>query len=228
MSETKRIEWIDIAKGLTMVFVVLGHTLREGFVHNVVYSFHVPCFFFLSGMVTNDELSIKEVCKDANRILIPYYFWGLVSIAIYGVLGSVAAASFNMNTDSIWENIGKLLYGYSILSFNAPLWFLPALFATKIIYKFIYKLSGGDNCRMICLTVLGSLISFCYTNLDLVGLPFSFDLVLKLFPFFLAGKLVIPRINGIWKAPQCKRKHIICGLMMLVAVCALGGAFVLL
>ena len=219
----KRIMWIDIAKGLTLILVVLGHTLRTGFVRNMVYSFHVPCFFFLSGMVANEELSTEIICKDAKRILIPYYSFGLISIAIYGVLGPVATASFNMNSDSIWENIGKLLYGYPVLKFNAPLWFLPALFAVKIIYKLAYKLLNGDNHRMLCFAIIGSVISFCYTNLDLVGLPFSLDLVLKLFPFFLAGKFLAPRLNDIGSTPQCTQQCLILGAIMLIATCVLGG-----
>lgn len=223
MCEEKRIKWIDVAKGLTLILVVLGHTLRTGFVRNIVYSFHVPCFFFLSGVVANEELSPKSIWKDARKILIPYYTFGFISIAVYGMLGAVAASSFNMNTDSIWENIGKLLYGYSELKFNAPLWFLPALFAVKIIYKVGCTLLNGDNRRMLCFAIIGSVIGFFYTDLDLVGLPFSLDIAIKLFPFFLAGKLLSPRLNDIGSTSQCMQQCLIYGTMLLIAVCAFGG-----
>ena len=54
---TKRLDWIDIAKGIGIILVVLGHTLvpqvREtgfaGFLWIFIYNFHMPLFFFLSG-----------------------------------------------------------------------------------------------------------------------------------------------------------------------------------
>ena len=41
-----RIAWIDIAKAITILLVVFGHTIRGGLAQSIVYSFHVPTFFF--------------------------------------------------------------------------------------------------------------------------------------------------------------------------------------
>lgn len=58
-TQKKRIEWIDIAKGIGMVLVMLGHApisyvspfCDEISIHNVfLYSFHIPLFMFLSGL----------------------------------------------------------------------------------------------------------------------------------------------------------------------------------
>ena len=136
MGAGNRIKWIDVSRALALILVVLGHTLRTGIVRNMIYAFHVPYFFFISGLVADKELSVKSICKEAKRILIPYYSFGLISIAVYGALGSIAASNFNMGTDSTWENIGKLIYGYSNLKFNAPLWFLPALFVARFCISF--------------------------------------------------------------------------------------------
>lgn len=53
----KRIEIIDLAKGLAIFMVILGHTstnseLLQGppFFVKVLYSIHMPLFFFLSGL----------------------------------------------------------------------------------------------------------------------------------------------------------------------------------
>ena len=55
---TKRLDWIDIAKGIGIILVVLGHTLvpqvREtgfaGFLWIFIYNFHMPLFFFYRGI----------------------------------------------------------------------------------------------------------------------------------------------------------------------------------
>ncbi len=50
MTEGKRIHWIDIARGMAMDLVVIGHLgLKNQFVQ-WIYSFHMPLFFILSGM----------------------------------------------------------------------------------------------------------------------------------------------------------------------------------
>ena len=50
MSEKKaRIELIDIAKAITIVLVILGHTtgnLETPMYRRLIYSFHMPLFFF--------------------------------------------------------------------------------------------------------------------------------------------------------------------------------------
>lgn len=52
----ERIKWIDILRAIAIIFVVVGHTLTEGEVQTYFYSFHIPLFFFISGML----LKIKK------------------------------------------------------------------------------------------------------------------------------------------------------------------------
>lgn len=49
IKDNGRIAWVDIAKGLGIFLVVLGHTYRKNPVQNWIYSFHMPLFFILSG-----------------------------------------------------------------------------------------------------------------------------------------------------------------------------------
>ena len=47
--KNKRIEWIDIFKGLAIILVVIGHS--TGQFNGYIYQFHVAAFFFISGWV---------------------------------------------------------------------------------------------------------------------------------------------------------------------------------
>lgn len=48
----QRIDWIDTAKGLCMILVIVGHTLPYGnLMRNFIFSFHMPAFFFLTGYI---------------------------------------------------------------------------------------------------------------------------------------------------------------------------------
>ena len=57
----QRINWIDWSKVFAIYLVALGHLLgntgMEGYLHNCIYLFHMPFFFFVSGYLlkSNDQ-----------------------------------------------------------------------------------------------------------------------------------------------------------------------------
>lgn len=53
MTESNRIEEVDISKGIGMVLVITGHLCVSSSLRNFIYSFHMPLFFILSGIVYN-------------------------------------------------------------------------------------------------------------------------------------------------------------------------------
>ena len=72
----KRIEWIDALRGIGLFFVVLGHSFgyRWDPVRLWIYSFHMPLFFFISGLTFRDESGqfFRFVLKKAKGLLLPY------------------------------------------------------------------------------------------------------------------------------------------------------------
>lgn len=59
----KRIEYLDYAKGIGIILVVLGHILIKGNIKIYIYSFHMPLFFIISGYLFNyiNIINFKEV-----------------------------------------------------------------------------------------------------------------------------------------------------------------------
>ena len=130
--KSKRIEYIDIARGITIFLVVLGHSYSE---ENVIlqwlYSFHMPFFFIISGLLyglkynSSDKLSFgwKEKAKS---LLLPYLFWGFVfqmflwTLEIIG--GVPILETFKMRMGTFFE-----------LS-SGPMWFLPCMFIATLIF----------------------------------------------------------------------------------------------
>ena len=57
-TDRQRIAWIHIAKGIAIILVVIGHCIPDAtsntgisvsayrWLHSVIYSFHMPLFFF--------------------------------------------------------------------------------------------------------------------------------------------------------------------------------------
>lgn len=206
-----------------MILIVLGHVLRYGAIRNIVYSFHVPYFFFLSGITEKDDLSLKRLSLEVQRLLIPYYSFGLVSIAIYGVLGSVAGSNLDVAvSESFWRNVAILLYGSSWLPFNAPLWFLPCLFATKLWYQLLFKYLNENIVLLIPVVAFGVIAAFIYTDLGLPDLPFSFILMLKLFPFFFLGRLIAKWLTAYGDVEKQSIIVLVAGLILLTLTAVLG------
>ena len=58
-----RISYIDIAKGIGIFLVIWGHIILSGPAYNIIYAFHMPLFFFLSGFVFSKNKFIFLVLK---------------------------------------------------------------------------------------------------------------------------------------------------------------------
>lgn len=63
MEKQSRTKYVDIAKGLGMLLVVWGHIKQGGLSSDFTYSFHMPFFFFISGMLFNPEKHMGGVLR---------------------------------------------------------------------------------------------------------------------------------------------------------------------
>ena len=199
---SKRIEYLDIAKGIGILLVVLGHNDFEVisvFVQRLIYSFHMPLFFFLSGYFLNAAIPFFEfVKKRFNSLLKPYLF---TIFLIY--FTSVSFEKMGFNT-AIQRTV-KSLYGSGYYLDWVQLWFLPHLFVVSLYaFLFITLVSKMRNRWVAWGILLGTLaiavrflnafypfpISILGKDYELYGLPFSLDLVLVTGFFFILGNEV--------------------------------------
>ena len=80
----KRDKVIDVAKGIGIILVILAHVLKGKniFVLEVIYYFHMPLFFFISGLLSYYDKSnnFKEfLLKKFKSIIIPYIVFSIIS-----------------------------------------------------------------------------------------------------------------------------------------------------
>lgn len=70
----KHIPWLDVAKGLGITLVVIGHCLFPK--HLLIDSFHMPLFFILAGMTFSTKAVFGDfIKKKIVRIVLPFAFW---------------------------------------------------------------------------------------------------------------------------------------------------------
>ncbi len=198
----KRIEYLDVARGIGILLVVLGHndfSALSPFFRQVIYSFHVPLFFFLSGYFINISISFLDYTKKRfHSVLKPYLFTILL---IY--FTSVSFEKMGFQTALI--RILKALYGSIDYIDWGQLWFLPNLFVVSL-YAFLFiRITGRLQSRWIrwgilLVTLLVSLpllhvfypfsLSVFGKDYRLLGLPFSLDVLFLSGFFFILGNEV--------------------------------------
>lgn len=126
-----RIKWIDILKGILMVFVVLGHSNFNYNIIKIIYAFHMPVFFMVSGYLLKlDSIdSAKKWIKSKTlQYMTPYMSFLIVNSCI----------DFdNKSKIDLAKNILRGGYGGTLVS--GVYWFTTNLFIGSIVFAFVEK-----------------------------------------------------------------------------------------
>ena len=130
----ERIHYIDIAKGLGIFWVVLAHASHEAWIWRYSWQFHMPFFFFLAGLVYQERYSFKEFFfRRLRSLILPYFIFAFITF-IYWLW---IERPFRPGDQSVLYELIGIFYGdydSNHLFFNPPLWFLPCLFVTELLF----------------------------------------------------------------------------------------------
>ena len=136
---------IDVLKGLLILAVIVGHmllgTLNESLPRMLIYAFHMPVFFFISGWLINVrkilELSIGGLLKKYSlRMLIQWF----IALCVFTVLTN-------------YPNISWKVLGYSLLNPYYHLWFVPTLFIMILLLWIVGKIIRGWQMLFLLLVI---------------------------------------------------------------------------
>lgn len=137
----KRIRWIDVAKGYGIFLIVLGHILTTGTLRRLIFAFHVPLFFILSGLTLNTNIRFKNfLVKKFKSLMIPYFTFSVISIVLFSFMIKLMPSLSEQS--GFFNQLFVVLYGNSrpdIMKWNTPLWFLPCLFAVLVVVYVIER-----------------------------------------------------------------------------------------
>ena len=150
-----RIDWVDVARGIGLMFVFVGY-MGVSYVSAWIYTFHMPLFFFLSGMLYPgcEKYSFTEFAwRRFKGLVIPYFTLGAVIglfyCCLYAYYNQPASAYINMLRD------------FLVQEHYWTVWFLTALFLSQIIYycidKLLHKWSHAVSLASLLVCVFGFL-----------------------------------------------------------------------
>lgn len=141
----KRLTHVDTMKAIGIVLVVVGHSPGlNPFLKNVIYAFHMPLFFFVSGLLLSEQKLSMTYKQNLSSLLkglgIPYLFFFVISYVYWLPTHGLAASAAKHTGISWWEPMmGVLIGNGDALFVNVVLWFFTCLFTTSLIFFWARK-----------------------------------------------------------------------------------------
>lgn len=183
-----REEYLDIAKGISILLIIIAHSgtnLFMGYDHYFT-SFYIPLFFIVSGYLYNKSGEFIEfIKKRGQRLCRPYFLYSTILFIAF-----IPYLYFNkkLSTGSCLHSLFGILYSryslyypagsdnniYFLTIANAPLWFLTALMVSCIIFYFVIEKCLSKKWFLMSTTLVLYLITCLLSNLPVL-LPWSID-----------------------------------------------------
>ncbi len=185
MGDKKRIDSIDLLKGIAMAIIVWKHTVHPLCLDVVSIS---ALFFLLSGIFFRNEPFILFFKKRVRTILIPFVAFYTLSclfrIATYGAQ-HLSLQGFQWTT---LLDLFTISDTSNYLSVNIPLWFLVCLFAMQLLFWTFNRLIPQQH-RAIGLLLLLIGLYIAHPYIIYWETPFMLNTALECLPFFIFGNL---------------------------------------
>ena len=199
----KRIDWVDCAKGIAIILVIIGHTITfdtesQRLARGVIFSFHMPLFFILSSLTFKFSESSQDFVRKTKKaffhLVIPFLVLFGIRIAIdvaknFSTIDPISYISFRINQLVYSSGVAVKVGGADVAAIGM-LWFLIVLFCSRTFYDYLHlKLKPA---AFYVLIAVCSVIGLLLCNIQ--WLPLSFDVALSILPLLLFGTL-LKKIN---------------------------------
>ncbi len=154
-----RTDWVDYAKGIGIILVVYGHLLSSGYhtglgipdrffelSDSIIYGFHMPLFFFLSGLFI--EKSLKNhgfknyLGIQLRRLVYPYFLWSILQMSV-----EVIFSSHTQNGTRLSDIFAIVYQPWG------QFWFIYALFFMQLIFVMANRLNKFGTLILSLLSV---------------------------------------------------------------------------
>ena len=221
----KRVQIIDVMKGITIILVIFGHAMTAytsnpilsvnimesiKYVCDIVYAIHMPIFFIIAGIFAKSTInySLGEfAAKKFFRLLIPYFTWGLL-FAVFKELGRQYANTPGGISDFILSPFLPWVH----------FWFLYVLFFIHMVYcftiHFFHSLQVG-NIIFILVSFAAYFLHSLFPNFWII------DLLSQYAIFFAVGCYInsIPVYFNRYSHLLTKRTKVIAALTFSIISC---------
>lgn len=182
----QRVQYIDIARGIAILLMIIGHVVNHGLFRDFIFSFHMPLFFITGGMCYRPKKVKSALITDLRKIILPY----ALVLLILDLWEGTATPAYYLRQflwAAPWQN--KKMYEPEIGAAFA-MWFFPTFFMTRWIFRILERFCKG---RLFLLAFLSMIISFwgmAWGMEKWQWLPFNLDVAMSSTGFYSFGYLI--------------------------------------
>ena len=210
MEKNNRTYSVDIAKGILIILVVVAHAQTD-IVHDIIFMFHMPLFFMISGFLMGREKLLKTGYESGKikHLMIPYI--------IYLVLDMV----FIQKTLSVHDWIYALWGGRAV---TGVYWYITCFLFTMFMLSALLETFSDRTIKGIVLIGGIAVIESHFVDkihlLQFPGTPWNLDVSLMALVYVGIGFFYKQQIKK-WIEEDKKKYNIIVGLITagLIAFC---------
>lgn len=152
---------LDIMKGIGILLVVFAHVYHNS---GLIYLFHMPLFFILSGAAMTYSKSGSGLKKKTKTLLIPYFLFSLLCFVYWALIESkfrplpgditIFGERFGQSLKlQQFVNIFTSINCKSAFIYNIVLWFLPCLFMAELLYSKIKSTKAEWGIDVLCIII---------------------------------------------------------------------------
>lgn len=206
-----RYKYLDVAKGITLIFIMMAHSCWFPFgIERYCTAYFVALFFVVSGYLQKDVRLEKEyIYRKFCKIIIPYFGYNLLTYFIYFLW-----KGFDTLQDALKAAIG-ILYSTHCLYFpietennvffflieNDPTWFLTVFFCASVAFCVYIRYGTKTRDKMIIFIVFAVITQALYYLP--IFLPWGLDKAFIGADFMILGyemkKIKLQKIEEKWK-----------------------------
>ena len=186
---------IDILRGLLIILVVIGH-FNNGIMHDIIFLFHMPLFFMISGfLLKREHLTEKNyIVNKSKSLMMPYAVYLLIDLFLIR-----RNYSINSIVHTLWG--GRAVPGV----YWYVTCFLFTLFLLSIMTKYL------SDATVKALILIGGGIAVIESHLiDKIhflrspGVPFNLDVALMALVYVGIGFFYKKQIKQLAEAKSVK------------------------
>jgi len=179
ISVSKRELWIDYARGLALILVVLAHSQIPGRLFEFI-SYVIVVFPLISGYLMK-EMSIIELIKRRKTLILSYYYIGAIGYLVWVMcVPDIFRKADNLTYLKNYILVRTDLFDKIPLPI-VPLWYLIFLFIAELMYQIFSKI------KMLPYAIFAGILARYFHP---TSLPFKLDVAFSGLYMFWLGRWI--------------------------------------
>lgn len=139
----QRLEWVDIAKGIAIILMIVGHEIGNKSIIALIFSFHMPLFFILSGYTSRPVTTWQKWRRKFKQTFMKVWLLAVIMVLLLGIEYWAFSPHKNIS-QSLANSLIGIFWGSNIpargINDVGVMWFMFVFFWAKLLFDFLQVL----------------------------------------------------------------------------------------